>query len=89
MRGSDGAAELGREQHQGGPEPLAACLHEMRGGIAQHGLMRLRGRAQAVLDEREAVRDVGRERCVSEFQRNSGNHVGPLMGQPLTQAGQS
>ncbi len=72
-------AELGGEQDQRRPESLAAGLHQVGGGACEHVVLGLRGHAQALLDQGKPVDDIGRERCVGEFHRNGGNHVGPLM----------
>ena len=62
-----GITKLSGQQHEGRPEALAAGLAQVRRSVGEHGVLSLRGRAQAILDKRQPVDDIGRERGVSDF----------------------
>ena len=69
-------AELGRQQHQGGPEALAASVDEMPGRPGEQGLLRPRRLPQALLDPDQALAYLGLQRAIGQFHRDSSDHSG-------------
>ena len=80
-------AELGGQQDQGGAESLAARVDKVAGRLGQQGLLGPRRVPQPVLDQGQAIDDIGRQRCVGEFHGNNGDHSGSLIGMPAPPAG--
>ena len=74
-----GVAELRGQQHQGGAEPLAARIHEVAGGLSQQRVLRPCSLAQALLNQGEAINDLGRQRRVGEFHRDNCDQSGSLI----------
>ena len=58
---SIGIPELGREQHEKGPESLAAGIHQVPGRLGHEGVLAAHGRTQEVLDPRHAHAKSGLE----------------------------
>ena len=73
-------AELGREQHQSGAEPLAPGLDSVPGGLRQQVVIGASRLAQAVLDLCQAVNDVGRQRGVWQLHDDWGAQSDSLGG---------
>jgi hypothetical protein len=66
--GGVGVAELGREHHQQRPEPLAAGLHQVLGGLRDEGHLALGCLEQPFLDCRHSGLDIGFQSLVPHAQ---------------------
>ncbi len=74
-----GVPELGRQQHQHGPQALAARLDEVCRGLGQHLMLGARGDLKPVLDLFQPGGDISRQGRVVQLY-SSGDHSGSLVG---------
>ena len=80
-------AGLGRQQHEQGPEALAAGRHEVRGSAGDVGRPRLAVRRQQHLDARQPLRQTMLEVGVDDREGQAGGRSGGhLMNSPATAA---
>ena len=71
-------AELGGQQHQGGAEPLATRIDEVPGCLREQLMLGARRIPQALLDQRQAVDDIGCQRRIGQLHGHHSDHSGSL-----------